>query len=60
MKEKLEGVISPKERIKNFNEFHIPLCSEEQQKAGRKMYGLRCTVLSVWYDDRRYGIAAVR
>ena len=32
---------SPKERIKHFNEFHIPLSREEQ------MYGLRSTILSV-------------
>ena len=25
---------SPKERIKHFNEFHIPLSREEQQKQG--------------------------
>ena len=28
--------ISPKERIKNFNEFHIPLSREEQQKQGAR------------------------
>ena len=32
---------SPKERIKHFNEFHIPL------SRGCKMYGLRSTILSV-------------
>ena len=50
------GVISPEERIQNFNEFHIPLSSEMQQKQGARCMALRCTVLSVWYDDRRYGI----
>ena len=28
---------SPKERIKHFNEFHIPLSREEQQKQGAKI-----------------------
>ena len=27
---------SPKERIKHFNEFHIPLSREEQQKQGAR------------------------
>ena len=31
--------IAPKERIKNFNEFHIPLSEEEQRKqSARCMY----------------------
>ena len=30
------GVISPEERIQNFNEFHIPLSSEMQQKQGAR------------------------
>ena len=28
--------VSPKERIKNFNEFHTPLSKEEQQKQGAR------------------------
>ena len=28
--------VSPKERIGNFNEFHIPLPREEQQKQGAR------------------------
>ena len=28
--------VSPKERIKNFNEFHMPLSKEEQQKQGAR------------------------
>ena len=28
--------IDPKERIKNFNEFHIPLSTEEQQRQGAR------------------------
>ena len=34
---------SPKERIKHFNEFHIPLSREEQQKQGARW----STILSV-------------
>ena len=29
---------SPKERIKHFNEFHIPLSREEQQKQGADVW----------------------
>ena len=28
--------VAPKERIKNFNEFHTPLSKEEQQKQGAR------------------------
>ena len=46
--------IAPEERIKNFNEFHIPLSLEEQKiQAARCMW---CSILSGRYDDRRYGI----
>ena len=45
--------IAPEERIKNFNEFHIPLSLEDP---GCQMYGLWCSILSGRYDDRRYGI----
>ena len=34
--------VSPKERIKNFNEFHTPLSKEEQQKQGAR--GMNCGV----------------
>ena len=47
--------IAPEERIKNFNEFHIPLSLEEQ-----KIQAARCmdcgVLLSGRNDDRRYGI----
>ncbi|MCF0128280.1 MAG: glutamate synthase subunit beta [Pseudobutyrivibrio sp.] len=33
---KTAKAISPKERIKNFNEFHIPLSEEEQRKQGAR------------------------
>ena len=46
---------SPKERICHFREFHEPLTEEEQKKAGSKMHGLRCAVLSGGYDDCRDG-----
>lgn len=42
--------IEPKERIKNFKEFHIPL-SMKTADSGCKMYELRCAVLPVRYDD---------
>ena len=37
--------VSPKERIKNFNEFHTPLSEAEMSEC--KMHGLRCSVLPV-------------
>ena len=39
-----EPAYSPKERIKNFNEFHEPLSTK---MPGCKMYGLRSSILSV-------------
>ncbi len=40
----------PKERIKHFNEFHIPLVKRRTGAAGCKMYGLRSAVLPVRHD----------
>ena len=37
--------IEPKERIKNFNEFHIPLSKERQQIQGGALHELRRAVL---------------
>ena len=37
--------IEPKERIKNFNEFHIPLSKEETTDSGRALHELRRAVL---------------
>ncbi len=48
--------IAPLERIKNFNEFHIPLPLEKQQPAGSTLYGMRSAVLPVRKDDQRHGI----
>ena len=48
--------IAPKERIQNFNEFHIPLSLEKQQPAGRTVHGVRRTVLPGGHDDRRHGL----
>ena len=48
--------IAPEERIKNFNEFHIPLSLRRTEDPGCQMYGLWCSILSGRYDDRRYGI----
>ena len=36
--------VSPKERIKNFNEFHTPLSEDE--------HGLWRAILPVWYDNK--------
>ena len=33
---KESSAIKPEERIKNFNEFHIPLSKEERKKQGAK------------------------
>ena len=38
--------IAPLERIKNFNEFHIPLSSEMQQKQGFREH-------AVWHAECR-------
>ena len=43
--------IAPLERIKNFNEFHIPLPLEKQQ-----LQGMRSAVLPVRKNDKRHGI----
>ena len=41
-------VISPEERIQNFNEFHIPLSSEMQQKQGARLSLIHiCNVSSI-------------
>ncbi len=34
--------VAPKERIKNFNEFHTPLSKEEQQKQGARCMACVC------------------
>lgn len=39
--------IAPLERIKNFNEFHIPLAAGKQQLQGALLYGMRSAVLPV-------------
>ena len=39
--------VSPKERIKNFNEFHTPLT----EKTERTLHGLRRSVLPVRHDN---------
>ena len=43
--------VSPKERIKNFNEFHTPLSEAEQRKQERTLHGLRRSVLPVRHDN---------
>ncbi len=42
--------VEPKERIKNFDEFHIFL-SKEKQETGSALYGCGVPVLSVRYDS---------
>ena len=42
--------IEPKERIKNFKEFHIPLSMEKQQ-----VQGARCMNCGVRSEERRVG-----
>ena len=48
--------VAPKERIKNFNEFHTPLSETEQrcQSAGCPLHGLWCAILSVRHDYKGY------
>ena len=43
--------ISPKERIKNFNEFHIPLSKEEQKIQAARCMDCGVPFLSGRYDD---------
>ena len=43
---------APTKRIKDFDEFHVPLSDEERRIQGAR---LRSTVLSVGNDDKRYG-----
>lgn len=47
--------LPPKERIKNWNEFHIPLSEEEQKLQGALAAGLRRSLLPVRHDDWRDG-----
>ncbi len=43
--------VSPKERIKNFNEFHTPLSEDEQRKQSSRC--MDCgAILPVWYDNK--------
>ena len=44
------AAVAPKERIKNFNEFHTPLSKEKQQSTGSTLYELRRAVLPGWYE----------
>lgn len=46
------AAFSVEERIKNFNEFHTSF-KGGAAKAGSKMYGLRCAVLSGRNEDRQ-------
>ena len=44
------AAVAPKERIKNFNEFHTPLSKEKQRVQGSTLYELRRSVLPGWYE----------
>ncbi len=44
--------VSPKERIKNFNEFHTPLSEAEQRKPEFTLHGLWRAILPVGYDNK--------
>ena len=46
--------IEPKERIKNFNEFHIPLSKERQQIQGARCMNCGArpeSVVSLWTEE---------
>ena len=60
MNEKTGKAIPPKERIKNFNEFHIPLSEAGTEITGRTLHGLRRSLLPVRHDDHAAWPAAVR
>ena len=46
--------ITPLERIKNFNEFHVPMSHEERKEQAARCMDW-CSVLSIRHDDRRNG-----
>ena len=48
--------VSPKERIKNFNEFHTPLSKEEQQKQGARC--MNCGVPFCQFGEMISGMAS--
>lgn len=47
--------LPPKERIKNWNEFHIPLSEEEQKLQGARCMDCGSSLLPVRRDDVRHG-----
>ena len=46
--------VAPKERIKNFNEFHTPLSETGAEMPERTLHGLWCAILSVRHDYKGY------
>ena len=42
--------VEPKERIKNFDEFHIHLSKKKTGDSGITLHGMRRSLLSVRYD----------
>ena len=47
--------LPPKERIKNWNEFHIPLSEEEQKLQGARCMDCGDPVCLLRHDDVRHG-----
>ena len=43
-----EGIKKVEHRLKNYNEFTVPLEEKKTQGARRSMHGLRYSVLSQW------------
>ena len=50
--------VPPKERIKNWKEFHLPPAGGRAEAPGRPLHGLRRPLLPVRHDDGRHGEAA--
>ena len=48
--------VEPKERIKNFNEFHVFLYKRKSAETGCPLYGLRSSFLPVGNDNSRHDI----
>lgn len=46
---------APTKRIKDFDEFHVPLSDEERRIQGARCMDCGSTVLSIGNDDKRYG-----
>ena len=47
----ISKAVAPKERIKNFNEFHIPPLRRRTEDSGSTLHGMRRSLLPVRHDD---------